>query len=272
LDPQNTGMVTAVANAEWEAEFKVPHALLSPDPGTDQTIFVSWDTEQNPTGLFNYGFVDNSPTGGGLYTSQCGLTGACAATGTVNPDGTITIKLDLTTPITFTDTTNVLRFSMSALPAGTQLTTIVANTFLCACAAGNGLLFNEDLFTADGPYTILTNVSCSNPPVGALSASPTSGNAPLPVNFNASGSNIPAGGCGTINSYIFDFGDATQMTQSTPTISHTYNNAGTYAARVRVTSTVGLTSSNIAEQVITVNSSGPPQLSSVVSRDPHRCG
>jgi hypothetical protein len=95
------------------------------------------------------------------------------------------------------------------------------------------------------------------------------GNAPLTVNFNASGSNVPAGGCGTINSYIFDFGDSTGVTQSTPTTSHPYTDAGTFPARVRVTSTVGLTSANIAEQVITVNSAQPPALSSVVSRLTH---
>jgi PKD repeat protein len=113
------------------------------------------------------------------------------------------------------------------------------------------------------------NLSCSNPPVAGLSAVPTSGNAPLNVNFTATGT-IPTGGCGTINSYIFDFGDGSpQVTQATPTISHTYSGCGvTYPARVRVTSTSGLTSA-FAQVNITMGSCGPPQLVSVVSRKVH---
>ena len=121
-------------------------------------------------------------------------------------------------------------------------------------------------------YTVEGNVSCSNPPVAALAADVTSGNAPLTVNFNASASNIPAGGCGTIASYIFDFGDGNQVTQAAPnaTVAHTYTTGGvTYPARVRVVSTKGITSSNNAQQNITVNTVGPPPLQSVVSRMTH---
>ena len=53
LDPGNTGQVTPPANTQWEAEFVVPHNLLTPDPGSDQVIFVSWDTNTVPTGLSN---------------------------------------------------------------------------------------------------------------------------------------------------------------------------------------------------------------------------
>ena len=144
LDPQNSGMVTPLANAVWEAQFVVPASALSFPTGrpADQTISVSWDTEIIPTGAFNFGFVDNNPIPVSIvkpefpYASQCtpGL-GTCAATGTVNTDGTITITLDMTSPLSFTDSMLVHRFDMSALPAGTQLTSIAANSFVCACAA-----------------------------------------------------------------------------------------------------------------------------------------
>jgi PKD repeat protein len=278
LDPGGTGMTTPPYNTEWEAEFVVPHAMLSPDPGTDQTIFVSWDTEVLPTGFFNFGFVDNSPTGGGLYTSQCTPMLGCGtgnstttATGTANPNGTITIKFDFSSTVHFFDINGVDRFTIPAggLPAPTTLTSTAGHIWVCACAAGSGLL-DEVSATLGQNYTTNGNLSCSTPPVAALSAMPTSGNAPLTVNFNASGSNIPAGGCGSISSYIFDFGDATQATQATPTVSHIYTQGGaTYPARVRVTSSVGLTSTNNAEQDITVTNVGPPPLVSVASRATH---
>src|SRR5439155_20149714 len=271
LDPGNTGQVTPPYNTQWEAEFLVPHNLLSPDPGIDQLIFVSWDTKVLPTGQFNYGFLDNSSItpgpvqSGSRYTSQCspGL-GTCAATGTVTPDGTITISLDMTTPLSFKDITGNLRFTMPALPVGWQLTRIAGNTWTCACVAGSGVPVNVSNTTGFQNYTIQGNLSCSNPPVvadppiAALTGSPMSGSAPLTVNFDASGSTNAPGGCGTINSYFFDFGDGKKATQSTATVSHTYSSGGSYPARVKVTNLAGLTSTNNAEVDIAVGSATPP--------------
>ena len=123
--------------------------------------------------------------------------------------------------------------------------------------------------TGDGTWTVAGNLACSSPPVAALSAAPTSGSAPLTVNFDATAST--PGQCGTISSYIFNFGDGSaEVTQTTPTISHTYTTGGiTYTARVRVTNTSGLTSGNIAQVNITVNPGGPPIVTSVVSRKTH---
>ena len=69
----------------------------------------------------------------------------------------------------------------------------------------------------------------------ALTASPTSGFAPLTVAFDASGSSDPDAG-DRVASYTFRFGDgSTPVTQSSPTISHTYASAGTYHASVTAT-------------------------------------
>jgi PKD repeat protein len=266
MDPGHTGQVTPLPNTRWLAQFVIPGTANS--SGLPQTLFVSWDTKTIPTGAFNWGIVGNGPGG---YTSQCleAPGQPCAATGTVTPDGTITITLDTTHTLSPTITPfGTVAFIVPPIPPGVQLTSIQGITFICACVAGNGLL-EESQTIGDGTYITHGNVSCSAPPVAALSASPTSGSAPLTVNFDASGSNIPAGGCGTINSYIFDFGDASQVTQATSTISHTYNSAGTYPARVRVTNTVGLTSSNVAEAVISVGCFGPCPPPLVVSRITH---
>ena len=92
-------------------------------------------------------------------------------------------------------------------------------------------------------------------PIAALSATPTSGNTPLTVNFNASESTDPDPG-DSIGSYRFNFGDGAIVTQASPQINHTYTSAGIYTASVVVSDTNGATSNNAAEVQITV--SDPP--------------
>src|SRR5439155_1837831 len=90
---------------------------------------------------------------------------------------------------------------------------------------------------------------------------PTSGNAPLTVNFDGSGSYDPdtAPPPDTIVSYTFNFGDGSAaVTQSTPTISHTYNAAGNYPAQLTVTDSRGAASTNTAQVVITVTAAPTP--------------
>ena len=75
-------------------------------------------------------------------------------------------------------------------------------------------------------------------PTASITATPTSGDAPLSVSFNASGSSDPDG---SIVSYDWDFGDGTTGTGVTP--GHTYNNSGNYTASVAVTDDDGATDS-----------------------------
>jgi len=112
-----------------------------------------------------------------------------------------------------------------------------------------------DSLAFTGNYTVNDNQVCrpNNPPTAVLTASPTSGRPPLTVNFDGSGSYDPdtAPPPDTIASYTFTFGDGSPaVTQSTPTISHRYQHAGTYAARLTVTDSRGLQSANTATVVI----------------------
>lgn len=79
----------------------------------------------------------------------------------------------------------------------------------------------------------LTNEqACStgnNPPVASLVATPSSGAAPLTVNFDGSGSVDPDNDNLT---YFWDFGDG--LTGTGVTISHTYANIATYTATLTV--------------------------------------
>ncbi|MFL6213184.1 MAG: PKD domain-containing protein [Blastocatellia bacterium] len=90
------------------------------------------------------------------------------------------------------------------------------------------------------------------PPIVTVSASPTTGVAPLGVNF----SQVSSDPDGTIASYNWNFGDGQTSTQPYP--SHTYTSSGSYTARLTVTDNGGLTAS--ATIVITAN---PPPVGGI---------
>jgi PKD repeat protein len=105
-----------------------------------------------------------------------------------------------------------------------------------------------------GSFAVQANQACApnTAPTAALTASPRSGNVPLQVTFDGSGSSDPDAG-DSVASYTFDFGDGSApVTQSTPTITHTYTNAGEFKATLTVTDTHGKKSVNDASVVIDV--------------------
>jgi len=76
----------------------------------------------------------------------------------------------------------------------------------------------------------------NSPPVASFTRNPSSGEAPLGVSLNASGSYDSDG---SITSYVWDFGDGSSGTGVTA--SHTYSNSGTYTARLIVSDNHGAT-------------------------------
>lgn len=95
-----------------------------------------------------------------------------------------------------------------------------------------------------GSYTLQSNASCAvnTAPTAMLKASPTSGRVPLTVTFDGSGSSDSDPG-DSVASYTFDFGDGSApVTKSSPTVTHTYQKAGDYTARLKVTDTHGAAS------------------------------
>ena len=118
-----------------------------------------------------------------------------------------------------------------------------------------------------GSYTVQANSVCAPniAPVALLTATPTLGPPPLTVTFDASGSS-DMDAADSIVSYQFNFGEGTPPPpQSTPMISHTYNDSGTYRATVQVTDSRGKVSENVADVLINVGS----LLQNVVSRKMH---
>ena len=88
------------------------------------------------------------------------------------------------------------------------------------------------------------------PPTAALTATPSSGTAPLNVTLDASKS---MDSDGTIVTYAFDFGDGNTTSGAAATVTHTYAAAGSFTAKVTVTDNAGATGSASASVSITSN-------------------
>lgn len=250
---------TQPPNATWSVLFKAPDTT-----NTLRTLFVQMNT-QTGTPAFNYGYVD-ATTGN---TTQCGRPNvpSCPVTGSFLPDGTIVMKLDTAGPLKFFALTNATAtpdFTVN-IPVGTALTNISGVTQF-----GGQQAIGDTTTAGVGVYTTAGNLACNGIlPEAVLTATPLSGPAPLTVNFNASASNIPAGGCGTIASYTLDFGDGSPpVTQASPLFSHPYNSVGFFPANLTVTDSAGQVSTNPAQVVIQVEST-QIQLIGVVSRKVH---
>lgn len=103
--------------------------------------------------------------------------------------------------------------------------------------------------------------SVNRAPTAAISATPTSGAAPLTVSFNGSGSSDPD--AGDTLTYIWNFGDGSAAREtSTPTTSYTYQTAGTYTAQLTVRDNRGATSAPVTQRIDAGNSAPVPTISS----------
>lgn len=126
--------------------------------------------------------------------------------------------------------------------------------FLWTGALGEGenqVVANSGIFSELYTFTIGSGQPGSDP-VADLQATPTAGDPPLEVSFDASGSTDD----GTIVKYEFDFGEGGGWENygMFDTAQHTYNSDGTYNARLRVTDD----DSNTAVDLATINVGSVP--------------
>jgi PKD repeat protein len=104
-----------------------------------------------------------------------------------------------------------------------------------------------------GTTSLTINVGGANqPPIAKASATPTSGNAPLTVQFSAAGSIDPDG---TIVEYQWTFGDAFGTFSSEPNPLYIYGYAGTYLATLTVWDNNNVSRSDTVTIVVTPASS-----------------
>jgi len=107
-------------------------------------------------------------------------------------------------------------------------------------------IFDFNLNIIDVKDLLANGTIGNHAPVANFTATPTSGSAPLTVNFTDQSTNTPT-------SWQWDFGDGNTSTVKNPT--HTYNNAGSYTVLLTVTNSNGSDTKN-QNDYITVSNGG----------------
>lgn len=134
----------------------------------------------------------------------------------------------------------------------------ILNASYCDVGVGhtpNGHYWTQDFGRERGVSSCPVE-SQNQAPIANFTANPTSGEAPLTVQFDASSSSDTDG---SIVAYDWNFGDGAGGSGIEP--SHTYTSGGTFSARLTVTDSSGATGSKTA--TITVTENVPVTLSSL---------
>jgi len=140
----------------------------------------------------------------------------------------------------------------NVLPAALSATLPAAGTYYVAVqGVGKGSPATDGYsdYGSVGIYELVVGTSqiVAQPPVAAITANPTTGTAPLAVNFSGAGSSDADS---PIISYAWTFGDGTAGAAGVTT-THTYSAPGTYTAQLAVTDSTELTGTRTV--TITVN-------------------
>ena len=222
------------AGLRWTIRFKLDAKSPAVDGAED--YYVAMSTENSATPEFVYG------TSGVVSDPAVGLAGARLFTpigdldagSAYGEDGTIVLILD--------------KAKIESPQPGQNVTSIAGSVRTPATPQNYGIL--DDTAT-DGLYAVRGNQPCAgkSAPLALISATPTSGAAPLKVVFDARSSQSAA----TIASYTFRFGDGSApLEDSDGVVEHTYRQNGIYRPTVTLRDVHGNLSTNFAEAQIIV--------------------
>jgi PKD repeat protein len=132
------------------------------------------------------------------------------------------------------------------LPAGSYFAEVKGTGYLDPLSTGYSNYASLGRYIITGSSSTATPPPPSNePPTAQLTATPTSGEAPLTVAFSSAGSTDPEGKALT---YLWNLGNGTTSTLANPSAS--YSNPGTYTITLTVTDDVGQKAS--ASTLVTV--------------------
>jgi PKD repeat protein len=272
------GLKTAITEYNWGAEGHINGATTQADiygilgrEGLD--IATRWTTPDPSTPTYkamkmyrNYDGLKSTFGETSVAASVPNPDNLSAFAALRASDGALTVMviskvLSGATPITV----NLANFVAGGVAEAWQLTS--ANTI----ARLANVSFTGSAFTTSVPAQSVTlyvvaagGESTNQPPLASISASPTSGVAPLAVTFSGAGSSDPDG---SIASYAWNFGDG--ATGSGVSAAHTYAAAGNYTATLTVTDLQNATGSASVTIAATADSnaiSAPSGLSASTAR------
>jgi len=255
----NTGTPPPVANFSGSPTSGcAPLAVSFTDQSTGDITSWSWDfgdggtsTQQNPSHTYN---------SGGQYTVSLTVTGP-GGSDTNTKTNYITVNVGPTAdfsgsptsgvePLTvsFTDlsTGGATSWSWDFGDGGTSTQQNPSHTYNTAGTYTVSLTATNSCGSDTNTKTDYITVNPCNAPVAGFVGSPTSGDAPLAVNFTDQSTNSPT-------SWSWDFGDGGTSTQQNP--SYTYNTAGTYTVTLISTNSCG---SDTATKVDYITVTNPP--------------
>ncbi|MFN8494293.1 MAG: PKD domain-containing protein [Caldilineaceae bacterium] len=152
-------------------------------------------------------------------------------------------SISASTPVTATVLWNTTGFS------GTVPVKVVINPYKRV---------TESLYTNNSASTTANVLPPALPPVADFSAAPTSGNAPLTVQFTNTTT-------ATLTALLWNFGDGATSNAQKP--SHTYSNAGVYTVTLTVTGSSG-SDTKVRSRYITVGTPPPPAPTANFSATP----
>lgn len=183
-----------------------------------------------------------------MFDTAGGTVNLTAAPVTVGPnlDVKLTLSNSAGTVIASSDPSTSLSATINQIvPAGTYFLA-VSNSGRAASGSDYGYSNYGSLgqYQITGSYETTKNTTALAP-IAVLSASTTTGPAALTVSFSANDSI----GNGNIIAYHWTFGDGSSSTESNPI--HTYNNVGTYTAKLTITNEHMLTSSQTVQIIVT---------------------
>ncbi len=205
---------------------------LLPAPPPNSQWFIIWN-RLNPDANFDRRYVAMRTDAFGVTSFEYGNFGVPLDPLNPNPNANTPVMLGVADAGSYDPLTGVIRIELSnslaeGIQAGQSMAGMNVRTYLNRLDPGQRSQNNASDITGDSSYDLVGNASCfctvNAAPVAVLSATPTSGTAPLTVDFDASGSSDPNGSDGdAVASYTFSFGDGSNpVTQSSPMISHTY--------------------------------------------------
>lgn len=181
--------------------------------------------------------------------------------GTAN-QSSVQVRFYLSTDRNITTSDIYLGQATYSMNAGTETTYTANVTVPTSTATGNyyfGLIMDPSNTVIEtneannsNAHVGTTNVPATSPPKPCFTFTPSYGQAPLDVDFNAACSSDPVG---SIVSYSWNFGDGTTGTGVAPT--HWYWNSGNYTITLTVTDDSGFSRSTTQYLYVSGNCGGP---------------